>query len=104
MSWLSDLLSGGSNPADAANPYLDQISGVAHEAYDPFIQRGQEAGGIMSEQFGQMSQDPTAFINALMQGYKPSEGYQFQEGEMGRAAANTAAAGGIAAMASAMAC
>jgi len=95
MSWLSEMFGGGGNPANAANKYLDQIPGVSHEGYDPYINRGQEAGGIMSDQFGKMSQDPTAFINELMKGYQESDGYKYQQDQMGRAAGNTAAAGGM---------
>ena len=96
MSWLSRLMgSGQSNPANKAMPYLNQIPGVAHQTYDPYIQRGQKAGDIAQGQFDQMSQDPMAFINKLMEGYKPSESYKFQQDELGRGMASTAAAGGM---------
>ncbi len=96
MGFFDDLFGRGkSNPAHAAQPYLDQIPGVTHGAYDPYINRGNAAGDILGEKYGQMSQDPMAFINAIMNGYKPSEGYQFKKDELGRAASNTAAAGGI---------
>jgi hypothetical protein len=86
---------GGQDPSAAANKYLDKIPGVSHDIYDPYINRGGAAGDVLSEQYGKMSQDPSAFIDALMKGYKPSEGYQFKQDQMGRAAANTAAAGGM---------
>jgi hypothetical protein len=95
MSLWTTLFGGGGDPAAAAQPYLEQIPGVSHDIYDPYITRGGAAGDVLSEQYGRMAQDPTAFINALMEGYKPSEGYQFQQEQMGRAAANTAAAGGM---------
>jgi hypothetical protein len=43
-----------------------------------------------------MINDPTGFINKLMEGYKPSEGYQFQKEQLTKELGNTAAAGGIA--------
>ena len=51
----------------AANQYLNQIPGVAEKNLSPYIMPGQQ------------SQD---FINQIMQGYKPSEGYNFQKEEL----------------------
>lgn len=95
MSILSKLFGGGTNPADAAMPYLNQIPGVGHQYYDPFITQGAEAGQKTQSQYDTLMSDPTAFINKLMQGYQPSEGYQFQKDELTKAMGNTAAAGGI---------
>ena len=77
-------------------PYFQGIPNIAHETFDPYINLGQQAGGVAQGQFGQMAQDPMAFINKIMEGYNPSEGYKFQKDELSRAAANTAAAGGMA--------
>lgn len=96
MSLLSDFFRGGKNPANAAMPYLNQIPGVGHEYYDPYIQKGQEAGGMLSEQFQKLMKDPSAFISALQEGYEPSKGYQFKKEQLSRELGNTAAAGGIA--------
>ncbi len=96
MSWLSDLFGGGSNPADAANPYLNQIPGVGHQGYDDYINQGKTAGQTAQGQYDTMTNDPTGFINKLMEQYKPSEGYQFQKGQLEKEMGNTAAAGGIA--------
>ncbi len=105
MGILEDMLGGGGmglfgggssqNPADAASPYLQQIPGVAHKAYDPYIQRGQEAGGVLSGALDPMAQDPTGYLEKLMQSYRPSRAYQMQQEAMTRAAGNTAAAGGM---------
>ena len=95
MSWLSDFFKGGKNPADAAMPYLDQIAPMEHAAYDPYIQRGNEASNTLMPQFNQMSSDPAAFLESLMKNYQPSRGYQLQNDEMRRSAGNTAAAGGM---------
>jgi hypothetical protein len=95
MSWLSDFFSGGKNPADAAMPYLNQIPGMEHQAYDPYISHGNEAYNTLNPQFTQMGKDPAAFLENIMKGYTPSKSYQLREEEASRAAGNTAAAGGM---------
>ena len=96
MSWLSKLFGGGENPMNSANQYLNQIPGVGHEGYDPYINRGNTASDKLSGEYGKLIDDPTGFINKLMEGYKPSEGYQFQKGELQKEMGNNAAAGGVA--------
>jgi hypothetical protein len=97
MSLLSKLFGGGDkNPMDAANPYLNKIPGVAHQGYDPYINSGLDASAKTKSQYESLMNDPTAFINSLMEGYKPSEGYQFQKEQLTKELGNTAAAGGIA--------
>lgn len=97
MSWLSNLLgtSKSQNPANAAMPYLQQIPGVGHQYYDPYIQQGQQAGDVLKEQYGQML-DPTAFMDKIYSQYKPSEAYQYQLGELTKGIGSQAAAGGFA--------
>lgn len=95
MSWLSDFFSGGKNPADAAMPYLNQISGMEHQAYDPYIQHGNDAYNVLNPQYSHMASDPTAFLEQIMKGYEPSKAYQLRRDETQRAAGNTAAAGGM---------
>lgn len=98
MSWLSKLFGGGgdNSPMNAANQYLNQIPGVAHQGYDPYVNAGLDASGKTKSQYEDLMGDPTAFLNKLMEGYKPSEGYQFQKDQLGKEMRNTAAAGGIA--------
>lgn len=97
MSWLSKLFGGGgSNPMDEANKYLNQIPGVAHQGYDDYINAGKDASGKTKSKYEELMGDPTGFINKLMEGYKPSEGYQFQKEQLTKELGNTAAAGGIA--------
>lgn len=98
MSWLSNLFGGGGgkSPMDAANQYLNQIPGVGHQGYDPYINAGQDASGKTKSKYEELMGDPTAFINKLMEGYKPSEGYQFQKDQLTKELSNTAAAGGVA--------
>lgn len=97
MSWLSKLFGGGGNsPMDAANQYLNQIPGVGHQGYDPYVNAGLDASGKTKGKYEDLMNDPTGFINKLMEGYKPSEGYQFQKGQLEKELSNTAAAGGVA--------
>jgi hypothetical protein len=97
MSILSKLFGGGGkNPMDAANQYLNQIPGVAHQGYDPYVNAGLDASGKTKSKYEDLMNDPTGFINKLMEGYKPSEGYQFQKEQLTKELGNTAAAGGIA--------
>lgn len=97
MSWLSKLFGGdGKSPMDAANKYLNQIPGVGHEGYDPYVNTGLDASGKTKSKYENLMNDPTDFINKLMDGYKPSEGYQFQKDQLTKDLSNTAAAGGVA--------
>ena len=95
MSWLSDFFSGGKNPANAAMPYLNQIPGMEHQAYDPYISRGNEAYNIFNPEFSEMGKDPAAYLEKIMGKYEPSKAYQLSRDEALRAAGNSAAAGGM---------
>lgn len=96
MSILSGLFGGGKNPMGEANKYLDQIPGVAHQGYDPYVNAGQDASGKTKSQYEELINDPTGFINKLMEAYKTSDGYNFQKDELTKSYGNSAAAGGIA--------
>jgi hypothetical protein len=101
MGILSDLFGGGnndsgSNPMNAANQFLNQIPGIGQTYYNPYIGMGFDAAGQNKGQYESMMNDPTGFINKLMEAYKPSEGYNFQKGQLTKEMGNTAAAGGIA--------
>lgn len=83
------------DPQKEAMKYLSQIPGVAHQTYDPYIQLGQQAGGVLGQQYGQMAQDPVAFYEQLMQGYQPSKQFEMLNQAQQRAAQASAAAGGM---------
>ena len=83
------------DPTKAANKYNNQIPGVGHKYYDPFITGGQEAGGVLKGEYNKML-DPTAFMDQIMQHYQTSKGAQYQQDKLGRGIGSTAAAGGIA--------
>lgn len=96
MSILSKIFGHSEDPAGAAKPYLDQIPGVGHKYYDPYRNAGLDASGKTKSVYESLMNDPTGFINKLMEGYEPSKGYQFQKDILGKEMANTAAAGGVA--------
>ena len=98
MSILSKLFGGGKyeDPAAAAAPYLNQIPGVGHDYYDPYVSAGRGASDRLGGEYESLLNDPTALLNKLMEGYEPSKGYQFQKDLLTKELSNTAAAGGIA--------
>ena len=95
MAFL-DFLSGGTknNAADAAMPYLNKVPGVGEQYYSPFVNQGQQAFQQSGNTYGQMAQDPSSFLEAIMANYKPSQGYQLKEKNALQAANAAAAAGG----------
>jgi hypothetical protein len=82
------------NPANEAMPYLNNISPVTHSQLNPYIQRGNEAYGQASKQYNSMTQNPMAFVDEIMRGYKPSEGFNFRKEQAQNELANAARAGG----------
>lgn len=80
---------------NSAMDYLRQIPGTVKPYLDPYVQGGREAYDKLNPQFSEMASDPAAFLEKIMQGYKPSRGYQLRRDEALRAAGNTAAAGGM---------
>lgn len=96
MSFLGDLFGGGSDPAKKAKPYLDQIPGVGHKYYDPFINQGRGASEHLGTEYGNNINDPTSLINKIMGNYKESEGYNFKKDALTRQMGATSAAGGVA--------
>lgn len=95
---LFNLFGGGDykNPADAAMPYLNQIPGVGHQYYDPWINQGLGAAGQSQGVYNQMTNNPNDYYNKIAAGYKQSPGYQFKLQQGLGAAGNAAAFGGMA--------
>ena len=48
LSGLGSLFGDNSNPANAAMPYLNQISPLLQQYLSPYINQGQSAYGVMS--------------------------------------------------------
>ena len=97
MSWLSKALglSSSQNPANAAQPYLQQIPGVGHQYYDPYIQQGQQAGQTLQGEYGKQL-DPATFMDHIMGQYKQSEGYKGRQDDLMKQMASVAGQGGYA--------
>lgn len=84
------------DPQKEANKYLGQIPDIEKGYYNPFIQGGQDAGGVLKNQYGSMVNDPTGFINNILAKYKQSPGAKYQTDLVAKGIGNTAAAGGYA--------
>lgn len=98
------------NPADDAQPYLDQIPDTMKQYYNPYIQSGQqssqigqnEAQGLLGNRqsiqdaLNQLMSNPQDLYKNLTSNYKTSPGYEFERNEALRGAGNAAAAGGFA--------
>jgi len=83
------------DPTRGANKYLDQIPGIGHQYYDPYVQGGQEAGGVLKGEYGKML-NPNDFIAKIMRGYQMSPGASYQKDMLTKGIGSTAAAGGYA--------
>jgi len=109
----SNRASRRNNPNVAAEQHLATIPGQARPYYDPYIQHGHqgltnlanlegqyrslyEQPSAMSNQYERMAHNPTEFMDALMRGYNPSEGYRFKQQQMLDAMRNSASSGGFA--------
>jgi hypothetical protein len=101
--WIADpigrLMGGGQNdwknPADAAKPYLDQISGTITPYYQPYINAGQNAMGQLMPQYNRLVNDPTSVQNQIGSTFKASPGYGWNVDQATNAANRASAAGGM---------
>ncbi len=75
---------------------LGENPAALREGYEPYIREGRESGNLAGNEYNRMAANPTAFIDEIMKGYKPSEGYKFKEGRLTSAARNSASSGGYA--------
>jgi len=91
---LSSMFNRQKNPARAGRPYMDKIPGIGEQYYSPYVNRGEQANQQAGDIYSQLSADPQAFLQQIMQGYKPTEGYKYQSKMAQDAAHNAAAAGG----------
>lgn len=82
------------NPADKAMPYLNRILPETKPHLEPYVQRGNEAYGQASSQYNKMTENPMAFLDEIMRGYKPSSGFNFRKEQAQKELANSARAGG----------
>jgi hypothetical protein len=84
-----------SNPAYAANQQLDKIPGQVNPYYQPYINRGQQAGDQLTGQYNQMTGNPGELYASLGKGYQESPGYQFKLQQALNAQGNASARGGM---------
>jgi len=99
MAWYDNFenwigMGNKSNPANAAQPYLNQLPGMMQQQYNPYIQGGMGELPNLQQQYGAMT-NPN-FINQMGQNFQQSPGYQFGVNQATNAANRAAAAGGMA--------
>jgi len=82
---------GGGDPG----AILQQAHQMGKETFDPYIKRGHAAQDTLSGHYNRAANRPMDFLNEIITGYKPSEGYKFREKQALNAARNSAASGGI---------
>lgn len=101
---------GESNPANAAQNYLNQIPGEMGQYLNPYIQngnsaypflqnymnRGDNAANLLNSMYPSMIANPGQFMNQMGQGFQKSPGYDWQTSQALGAANRAAAAGGMA--------
>lgn len=96
MSWLSNLFGGGSNPANAAMPYLNQIPGQTNQYLDPFFQAGRGALNPLQGEYAKLLGDPGAWMNKIGESYQQSPGFKAAMEQALTAGNHASAAGGMA--------
>lgn len=95
-SLLGNLF-GGDDAYSGPSPeqILAQVHQMGKETFDPYIQRGHKAQDTLSGHYNRFAGSPMDFLNEIISGYSPSEGYKFREKKALEAARNAAAQGGI---------
>ena len=95
-SGVAGLFGSGSNPADKANQYINQIPGQTNQYFDPYNKAGQSQIPGLQEQYGKGMNDPGGLLNSIGANYKQSPGFQFALEQALKGGNNAAAAGGMA--------
>lgn len=93
-NWLFGDNNNNQNPANAAQPYLNQLTQMLPGYYNPYISAGLNSLPGLQQQYGALM-NPN-FINTMGQNFQQSPGYQFQVNQALGAANRAAAAGGMA--------
>lgn len=93
---IGNLFGGGQDPAKAANEYYDKIPGTLHENYDPWINRGKQAGDSLQGQYDSLLGNPGGKLNDIGQNYQQSPGFKFAMQQALQGGNHAAAAGGMA--------
>lgn len=84
----------GSNPADAAMDYTNQLESSIAPYYDPYRQAGSQSLNALMQQFMQLINNPAAVQQMLGSQFQASPGYDFAMQAGMNASNNAASAGG----------
>jgi hypothetical protein len=82
------------NPAGSAQHYLDKIPQYTNQYMNPYIDKGNQAGDVLSQQYNSLATNPYGFYDTTYNNYNESPYAKYQKDQMTQAAQNTAAAGG----------
>lgn len=93
---LGSMFGGYEDPSKAANQYMNQIPGQLEKYFNPYINRGNQAGDVLQGQYGSLLNDPGGMVNKIGQGYQQSPGFKFALQQALQGAGHAAAAGGMA--------
>jgi hypothetical protein len=93
---LGSLFGDWTNPADAADPWMNQIPGELQKYLGPYIQQGQDQYKGLNNQYSQLMNDPGGRINQIGASYHQSPGFQFALQQALQGSGHAAAAGGMA--------
>lgn len=85
-----------SNPADAANPYLNQLPSAVGHYMEPYSQAGSAMLNPLQQQYGQLTSNPGGMMNQIGSNFHQSPGFQFALNQALTGANRAAAAGGLA--------
>lgn len=100
------------NPANAAMSYFQQNPQIARDIFNRYINQGNAAdvnngshyqniyneygnNTPISQGYNAMSENPMEYINKIMRGYNPSEGFKYKERKLQDVARSAAAQGGF---------
>ncbi len=93
---LMKSMFGGSNPADAAMPYLEKIPDQISPYFKPYMDAGNNAIPELQNQYGNLLNDPGGMLNKMGGGFHESPGFKFALQQALQGAGHAAAAGGMA--------
>lgn len=93
---LGGLFGGGyKNPANAAQPYLNQIAPTMQNYYSPYVKAGQQSLSDLMGQFKSLVSNPGQQFSQMGQGFQHSPSYNFDFQQAMNAANIAAATGGM---------
>jgi hypothetical protein len=95
--FLGNMLgkSGGKDPSDAANAYLQQIEGGMGKYLNPYSDAGHRSISVLENQANRNINDPTSVMNQIGAGFRKSPGFDWAASQMEGAANRANAAGGM---------